>query len=354
MVVEVERLNVGIVGCGLISKLRHIPAYKRMKNKVNLCAVCDLNEALAKEVATLSGTAKAYSNVTDMLSKEDLDIVDICVPPKVHAPVAVEAMENGCNVIMEKPMALKTSDCDLMIQKAEAKGLKLCVIHNDLFHPPFLKAKKIVSEGGIGDFVGMRILLSTPRADMIDLKDHWYHKLPGGVIGETGPHVAYMSLEFLRKVKAADVFARNILGHPWAPYDDFRLELEGEKGISSAVLAYTSDYWAANVDILGTEASLHLNLQTMALIREKLGALEYIPLARYSLNDIYQNITGIAGTSFKVLTGAQRTGTDVVLERFVDSIPNGKLPPVTPDEGREVVRVMEMVVKRYEEKYVGK
>lgn len=100
-----EKRRIGIVGCGLIAKARHIPAYKRMKKTVDLCAVCDLNEKIAKETARDFRISNAYSNVSEMLSKEALDIVDICVPSQVHAPVAVEAIEKGCDVIMEKPMA---------------------------------------------------------------------------------------------------------------------------------------------------------------------------------------------------------------------------------------------------------
>ena len=346
-----KKLRIGIVGCGFIAKARHIPSYKRMKKSVDLCAVCDLNEKIAKETSKDFRIPGAYSNVSEMLSKEGLDMVDICVPPQVHAPVAVEAIEKGCHVIMEKPMALKTSDCDQMIDAARKHGVKLCVIHNKLFNPPFLKAKKLVADGAIGDFVGMRIFLSTPRWDMIDLKDHWYHKLPGGVIGETGPHMAYMSLAFLNDIRNVDVYAKNFLGHPWAPFDEFRIELEGENGISSVALSYTRNCWAENVDILGTEAGLHLDLNNMLLIRHRLKELRYIPIARSSLSTISQMVGGLASNVFKVITGRQKIGTDIIIERFVDSVLNDSPPPVTGAEGRETVRVMEMVVERYREKY---
>ena len=107
-----KKVKVGIVGCGLVTKNRHIPSYRRLKKDVDLCAVCDMNETLAKETAKEYSIAKAYPDVSEMLFAESLDIIDICAPPQVHAPVAVEAIEEGCNVIMEKPMALKTSDCD--------------------------------------------------------------------------------------------------------------------------------------------------------------------------------------------------------------------------------------------------
>ena len=76
-------------------------------------------------------------------------------------------MASGSHVIMEKPMALKASDCEEMIKIAKEKDLKLSVVHNDLFHPPFIKAKELVEKGEIGEFRGMRIFLSTPKHDMM-------------------------------------------------------------------------------------------------------------------------------------------------------------------------------------------
>lgn len=348
-----DKLRIGIVGCGLITRSRHIPAYRRMKKTVDLLAVCDLNERASTETARDFKIPGAYSNVSEMLSREDLDIVDICVPPQVHAQVAVEAIERGCNVIMEKPMALRTSDCDQMVQAARKQKVKLCVIHNDLFHPPLIKARKLVAEGAIGDFVGMRIFLSTPRWHMIDLKDHWYHKLPGGVLGETGPHIAYMSLAFLKDIINVDVYAKSLLKHPWAPFDEFRIELEGENGISSIALSYTRDCWAATVDIFGTKAALHLDINNMSLIRHRVKELSYRPIGQSSLSTISQMAGGIAATVFKVMTGRQKLGTDVVIERFVASVLSDSQPPVTGEEGRETVRLMETIIKRLQEKYAG-
>ena len=144
---SVEKLKAGIIGCGFITKLRHIPAFKKMEKTVDLCAVCDINENLVKETAKEFHIAKAYTSTSTMFSEEDLDIVDICVPPQIHAPIAIESMENGCNVITEKPMALKVSDCDQMIDASQKQGVKMCVIHNIICHRPFLEAREIVAHG---------------------------------------------------------------------------------------------------------------------------------------------------------------------------------------------------------------
>ncbi len=347
-----NKLQVGIVGCGAVAVKRHIPGFIRLKRDVVLQAVCDRNEDLAKETARKYNIPKTYQSLSQMLSEESLDIVDICTPPQIHAPLTVEALEHGCHILLEKPMALTTSDCDQMLDASNKYGGKLCIVHNVLFHPPLLKARKLVAEGAIGDFIGMRVFLSDPRDEMIMREDYWIHKLPGGLIGETGPHPVYISLAFLAKVNNVDIYAKKLLEHPWAPFDEFRIELEGENAVSSIAISYTSNRYAANVDILGTEGALHLDLQSMLVIRQ--GAktsLSPWSLVSTSLGSVSQTITGLLANSFKVATGRFRIGHDTVIEMFVNSILSDTKPPVTGEEGRETTRVMEMIVDKLHHKY---
>lgn len=348
-----KKLRVGIVGCGDIAQQVHIPEYMRLRNKgLVLQAVCDKNELLAKQTASEYHISKVYFELSDMLSAENLDMVDICTPPQIHAPIAVEALQHGCHVLMEKPMALKTSDCDEMIATSHKYGGRICIIHNRLFDPPFLEAKRLLAKGLIGDFIGMRLFHSDPREEMIMKKDHWIHKLPGGLIGETGPHAAYMSLAFLKRVKSADIYTKNFLEHSWAPFDEFRIELEGERAMSSITISYASNHGDLYVDIMGTEGIMHLDLGSMLLIHygEKV-SYRPIPITRYFLNISSQVVRGVAVNVFKLMTGKLRLGHSIIMERFVDSILNDQQPPVTGEEGREVTKVMEMVVERFYEKY---
>jgi len=347
-----DKLKVGLVGCGGVAQKRHIPGFLRLGRKVDFRAVCDKNGEVAQSTASKYHMTKSYSDPSEMLLKEDLDLVDICTPPQTHASLAIEAMKHGCHVLLEKPMALKVSDCDEMISVSQQQGVKLCVVHNMLFYPIFLKARRLVAEGIIGDFLGMRIFLSNPRDEMIMRKDYWIHNLPGGLIGETGPHVVYLSLAFLNSVKAVDVYAKKFLEHPWASFDEFRIELEGENALSSIGISYASNRQVVYVDIYGTEGVLHLDIQNMLLIRH--GAKEstrHTDRARYSLSSAFQIIGGVVANAFTVLSGQVKLGHDIVIERFVDSILNDHQPPVTGEEGRETTRVMEMIVERLQEKY---
>ena len=349
------KLKVGIVGCGGVATLRHIPAFERLKGNVVIQAVCDKNKDLALEAAKKHGIPAAYAELSEMLSKETLDIVDICTPPQTHAPLTIEAIENDCHVLLEKPMALKTSDCDEMINASHRNKVKLCIAHNQLFYPPVIKARRLVADGAIGNFIGMRILMSDPRDEMIMRKDYWIHKLPGGLIGETGPHAVYRSLAFIGKVKNVDVYARNFLEHPWAPFDEFRIELEGEKASSSIIISYPSKRRAGSLDLLGTEGALHLDFLGMLIIYQgKSQSMKPFALACSSLGTATQIIGGVARNAFSMLTAKGRfLGHNVIIEGFIDSILNDHQPPVTGEEGRETTRVMEMIVNKLHQKYEG-
>jgi len=347
-----EKLRVAIVGCGAVTEHRHIPGFKKLQDKVILQAVCDKNLDLARQMAQRHGIPGVYTSQAEMLKAQKLDVVDVCTPPQIHAPIAIEALENGCHVLLEKPMALTTTDCDRMIEAARKNDRKLCIVHNVLFHPPLVKARKLVKEGAIGNFIGMRILLADPRNEMIMRKDYWIHKLPGGVIGETGPHPAYISLAFLDKVNSVEIFAKNYLEHPWARFDEFRFELDASNGLSSVAISYSGERYAAEVEIFGSKGALYIDLQSMLCL--KYGpktSLSHGKLVSTSLNTVFQIIGGIMANGLKALTGQFKVGHDTVIELFVDSVINNTAPPVTGEEGREVIRVLDMLVSRLYEKY---
>jgi len=346
-----SKLRIAVVGCGLVADSRHIPSFLRLQNEIDLCAVCDIKRDFAVNVAKKFGIPKVYSNLSDMLSKEALDIVDVCTPPRVHASVAIESMEHGCHVLLEKPMALSVSDCDNMIDATRKTRQKLNIVHNQIFYPPFLKARELVSRGEIGKLTGMSISQLTNRTDYMNQRNHWIHSLPGGVLGETGPHVVYMSLAFLRKVRNVEVCARKTLEYPWVLYDDYRIELEGKDMTSSIVISHANDYAAADVALFGREGMIRMDLQSMLLMHYKRENLTPISVALSSLKVAGQIIKGVMSNALNFMLRRPLLGHDIMIEKFVNSIINDQPVPVTPEEGRETVRVMEMLVDKLDRKY---
>ena len=335
---------MAVVGCGFVAQRRHIPSFLRLKKTVELSALCDLNLCLGEEVSKKFGIQNTYSNLSEMLQKEKLDIIDICTPPSAHMAVAVEAIEHGCNVLMEKPMALKVSDCNKMTDYSKKYGVKLSIVHNQRFYPPFMKAQELVSSGAIGKIMGMRVLSLTNKNEYMTHEGHWVHKLPGGVINETGPHTVYMSLAFMNCVKDVAVFASKTLDYPWVLYDDYRIRLEGQSLTTSIYVSHAGDYTSSEVDLFGAEGVIKISLESMLLTKSRLGELKPSSVAIYSLSNAGQIVKGVASNISRVVFHKPMLGHDIMIERFVNSLMSNQPVPVTPEEGRETVRIMNTIV----------
>jgi predicted dehydrogenase len=344
----VTKVKAAIIGAGLIAGKKHIPAFMKLKSKVDLAAICDLNQEGAQKLASRFGVPRVYVDMGEMIEKEKPDLVDICTPPQTHVKLAVEAMKRGCHVLIEKPMALTVEECDRIVEASRQYGVKVCVGHSDLFYYPFMEAQEMVANGAIGEFRGMRIFLSTPTDYMTSQKDHWAHKLPGGVIGETGPHVVYMTLAFINPVRRVSVDALKVLDFPWSRYDDYRINLIGDSAISSVTLSYTTDQWAARVDLLGSKGILMLDLEGMYLVTNRRPTLKPVPVALSLLSESGQIVQNLVSKGVRLAAGRYHNTHDIIVGRFVESIKNGIPSPVTAEEGREAVRVLAMIVEQLE------
>ena len=177
------------------------------------------------------------ATLQEMLETERLDVVDICSPPRTHADIAIRSLQAGAHAMIEKPMAIGIEECDQIIAASQAKRSQNL---RRTFRPVLSvipESPRTREQGAIGEFRGMRIFLSTPLDYITSKPDHWAHRLPGGVIGETGPHVIYMTLAFINPIHAVRIDARKQLPQfPWSPYEDYRLDLIGESASAALPL----------------------------------------------------------------------------------------------------------------------
>lgn len=338
-------LRVGLIGSGFIAKQKHLPAWKKIDKIAQIVALCDPDVAQAEELARVHKIPKVYKDVQQMLEAERLDVVDICSPPRTHADLAVRSLQSGAHTLIEKPMAINTEECDRVVAAGLESGRKICVAHSDLFYPSFLKAREMVKAGTIGEFRGMRIFLSTPVDYITSKPDHWAHKLPGGVIGETGPHVIYMTLAFINPIRAVRIDARKQLARfPWSPYEDYRLELIGDEASCSVALTYATNRWAVQLDLWGSEGHMKFDLETQTLLIHGRADLKPITLGLSAVKEASQMLGDAIGTGLGYVTGKLENTHERLIREFVDSIRNGSPTPVAPEEGREAVRVMDLLV----------
>jgi len=344
-------LKVSIVGCGLIVRKKHLPAFLKLKPKVDVVALCDLNEIAAKDLAKAFHIKKVYTDFSKMLEEVKPDIVDISTPPSTHAKLSTEAIQNNCHVLLEKPMALSVTDCDAIIDAAKRHDRKVCVIHNQIFNPTFIKARNIVLRGKLGNFLGMRMLLSTPSDYMTSINTHWVHKLPGGALGETGPHAVYLSLAFLNNIRDVYVHAqKQIPEFSWSKFEDFRIDLLADNGISSIILLYSGNQWQAEIEIFASRGILKVDLENHTLLRYNRPKLNPFFIAGSTLSSICQAIKEIIFDSLQYISGKTFDPHFIIISKFIDSILNDTEAPITLEEAKEVVRVMEMLVESLEGK----
>jgi predicted dehydrogenase len=124
--VHQERLEIGLVGCGAISQLAHIPAASRAK-RVHLAAICDRDSGLLEQVATKAGITRRYVDYMEMLASDSIQAVVIAAPDPLHAPLATAALQAGKHVLVEKPLGVSSAECRELAQLVDSTGLKLQV-----------------------------------------------------------------------------------------------------------------------------------------------------------------------------------------------------------------------------------
>ena len=140
-------LRFGLIGCGRVAP-RHAESLLSLPG-AQLVAVADVRESRAERFAAQYHAA-AHTDYHALLARQDVDVVNICTPSGLHAEMAVEAMQAGKHVIVEKPIALTLHDADRMIGAARVYGVKLCVVLQNRYNPPMQDLKQVVESGMLG------------------------------------------------------------------------------------------------------------------------------------------------------------------------------------------------------------
>ena len=340
-------LRGGIVGCGGVASIAHIPAFKALKD-VGIVAVCDLQEDVAREAARRFGINGVYGDIIRMLEKEELDFVDICSPPATHCQLSLQAMEAGIHVLVEKPMAVSLSEADEMTDASLRNKVKLCVVHNLLFTPVVQKAKDMVDSGDIGDLISVEVTILVPKDGAKSRESHWSNSLPGGILGEFSPHAIYLVSAFLGKINSIQAIATKQSHFPWVTADELRVIVDAENGLGGFTISCNSPIPAHTMDIFGTGRNLHLNNFTMSMIRHKPATYGILGLVYDDIKSGFQLFTGNANRLIKAVFGQRWYGVGhrVLISSFLDSIRDDTEPPVTGEDGRETLKIMEEILRQ--------
>lgn len=204
-------IKVGIIGCGKIAQVRHIPEYLE-NSETQLTALFDFNTGRARDLAARYGV-RACDSIEELLSIPDLDAVSICTANMAHAENTLAALEAGKHVLCEKPMATTIEDCERMVQKAREKGLVLMIDQNQRLAPAHQKARELIAQGAIGRVLTFRTTFGHggPETWSIDPGTaSWFFdrsKSAMGALADLGVHKTDL-IQYLLNQKVRAVTAR--------------------------------------------------------------------------------------------------------------------------------------------------
>ena len=145
---KVEKVAVGLVGLGMVCD-SHLKAYSAHPD-AKVMAVCDLDAARLKEIATKYGIPRTYTSYEQMLQDPEINTVDISTPTILHSPMALAAAMAGKNILCEKPFCLKLTEGQQVCEAARSNGVKLMVGESYIFMTSLKHARTLIEADEIG------------------------------------------------------------------------------------------------------------------------------------------------------------------------------------------------------------
>jgi len=296
-------LRVGVVGVGNMG-FHHARIYSELakEGKVKLVGVADANFERAKEVAEKFGT-RVFSDYRELVN--EVDAVSIAVPTSLHKQVALEFIENGAHVLVEKPIAESIESAEEMIKAAKRNNVLLMVGHVERFNPGVLKLKEVLDEGLIGKVVTTTAKRVGPLPPQI--KDV-------GVIVDLAVHDIDV-MRFLLGENVKSVYARaGSAKNPFELEDYAVIMLNFGDATGVIETNWLTPHKVRKLTVVGTEGIAELDYITQKLL---IYNHEWVREAKINIREPLRN----------------------ELEHFVECVEKGKKPLVSGEDGLHALKV---------------
>ena len=175
--------RIGIIGCGKIAQVRHIPEYLANPD-TEITALYDLNTGRARSLAD-SLNASACTSVDELLDA-DLDAVSVCTSNDSHAEITIKALKKGLDVLCEKPMATRLEDAKAMAEAARESGKVLMIGQNQRLNGTHVRARELIRRGEIGKVISFQTVFAHggPETWSVDPgRNTWFFDRKKAVMG---------------------------------------------------------------------------------------------------------------------------------------------------------------------------
>lgn len=338
-------MRAALVGTGRIAR-QHLGALGRLPG-VEVAAVCDVSPASAQAAAERFAIARWYTDHRVMLAEARPDVTHVTTPADTHVRLALDALDAGSHVIVEKPAARDVAELDALLERAEAAGRVVVETYNYLFNEPVRRMLELVAaeDGGVVHVaVTLCLDIAAPESPFTDRnRPHPALAFPGGAISDFLPHLASLAHAFAGEHRAAHaVWSRRDASGPLAA-DELRALVDGDR--ATAAVCFSSharpDLFA--VDVLAPRMRMSARLFEPRLVVERIHAVPkpLNPVAN-GLAEAAEAARGAVGGLARKLGGGPGSyeGLWALIERTYAALAAGEPPPVSHDQMRAVHRLV--------------
>ena len=266
-------MRYALIGCGRISP-NHIAAAKA--NKLEFTGICDIDTEMLQDKVSkfdLKGD-RQYTDYHEMLKKEKPELVAIATESGKHAAIALDCIEAGCNVIIEKPIALSLEDADAIIRAAKEKKVKVCASHQNRFNKSVQKIREAMENGRFGRMFYGTAHIRWCRNENYYTQAKWRGtwEQDGGALMNQCIH----NIDLLRWMMGDEVEEvtgiTDQLNHPYIQAEDLGIALIKFKNGSYGIVEGTTDIYPKNLEetlyLFGEKGTVKAGGQSVNRIEE--------------------------------------------------------------------------------------
>lgn len=272
---KMNKIRFAIIGCGRIAERHAIHA----NHYGELVAVCDLLKEKADTLAK-KYLAKAFYQIEELLLQDlQLDVVVICTPNGLHATHCIQSLRAGFHVLVEKPMAITTSDCEAMMQVADAVGKQLFTVKQNRFNPPIAALKNAIDQNELGKLYSFQLSCFWNRPAEYYLNSWHGTHLDGGVLYTQFSHFIDLIYWLFGEVKSVKAITKNFAHQDQIDGEDAGVVIMELQSGAIGTINYSVNATYKNVEGSLTIIAEHLTL--------KIGG-EYLNAIAYQQGDLIQ------------------------------------------------------------------
>jgi predicted dehydrogenase len=202
-----DKSKIGVIGLGGVAQLVHLPNLSKLPN-AELISVCEVNKSRLMTIAEKFSIKERYSNYNEMLEKSQMDAVIIATPTSTHADIAVDCLEAGKDILVEKPLARTYQEAKRIVDSAKKNKRKLMVGMNLRYRPDTMLLRSFINSNEIGDPFYVKCGWIRKQSS----SEKWFTKKEesgGGVIIDLGIHLLDLALWLLQYPEIASVSTQN-------------------------------------------------------------------------------------------------------------------------------------------------